>query len=157
MQAAYAGFWTRFLAAFIDGLIIGVPLAILGAITGATDVEGTDAFGNRTESTDFGFFWGWNGAAPVWWNLFANILGAAYYGMMEGGPTGQTLGKRVCGIRVVDANTGQPGIGIGRGIGRYFARILSGIALLLGYFWMLWDSKKQTWHDKLVSSVVVKG
>lgn len=156
MQATYAGFWIRFLAAFIDGLIIGVPLAILGAITGATDVDRTDAFGNRSESFEFGFFWGWNGAAPLWWNLSTNILGAAYYGMMEGGPTGQTLGKRICGIRVVDANTGQAGIGIGRGVGRYFARILSGIVLLLGYFWMLWDGRKQTWHDKIVRTLVVK-
>ena len=43
------------------------------------------------------------------------------------------------------------------GIGRYFARWLSAIPLLLGYFWMLWDPKKQTWHDKLVSTIVVKG
>ena len=36
-----------------------------------------------------------------------------------------------------------------------FGRILSTIPLLLGYFWMLWDSEKQTWHDKLAGSVVV--
>lgn len=57
---------------------------------------------------------------------------------------------------LVDASTGQPGIGVGRGVGRYFARWLSSIPLGLGYFWMLWDGRKQTWHDKLVGSLVVK-
>ena len=26
----------------------------------------------------------------------------------------------------------------------------------LGYLWMLWDKDKQTWHDKIVSTVVVR-
>jgi uncharacterized RDD family membrane protein YckC len=34
-------------------------------------------------------------------------------------------------------------------------RILSAIVCLLGYFWMLWDKEKQTWHDKFAASVVV--
>jgi uncharacterized RDD family membrane protein YckC len=40
-------------------------------------------------------------------------------------------------------------------VGRYFGRILSGIACFLGYLWMLWDPEKQTWHDKLTNTVVV--
>jgi uncharacterized RDD family membrane protein YckC len=146
----------RFLAALVDGLIIGVPMAIVGAMVGAFDSTTTDAFGNRTESTGFRVSYGWTPGAPAWFNLLNNVVGAAYYGVLEGGLTGQTLGKRICGIRVVDANTGQPGIGVGRGIGRYFARILSAIPLLLGYLWMLWDARKQTWHDKLVTTVVVR-
>ena len=61
------------------------------------------------------------------------------------------------GIRVVDATTMQPGIGSGRAIGRYFAHFLSAIPCGLGYFWMLWDQDKQTWHDKIVSTKVVRG
>jgi len=82
------------------------------------------------------------------------VLGVAYYGWLEGSASGQTVGKRGMGIRVYDLRSGGP-IGPGRAIGRYFARILSAIPLLLGYFWMLWDAEKQTWHDKLVGSVVV--
>ena len=55
---------------------------------------------------------------------------------------------------VVDADTGAP-IGAGRAIGRYFARILSGLPLLLGYLWPLWDDRQQAFHDKLVNSRVV--
>jgi uncharacterized RDD family membrane protein YckC len=82
--------------------------------------------------------------------------GVAYYAVLEGGLTGQTLGKKICSIRVVDATTFQPGVGVGRGIGRYFARWLSAIPFGLGYLWMLWDENKQTWHDKLTHVVVTR-
>ena len=59
-------------------------------------------------------------------------------------------------IRVVDLRdgTGAP-IGYGRALGRALMSIVSGVVLLLGYLWMIWDSEKQTWHDKVVGSVVV--
>ena len=155
-QGAYAGFWIRFLASLIDGIIIGIPIWILGALAGAYDTTTTDAFGNESESTSFQFGYGYTPGVPLWFNLLSTAVGVAYFASLEGGPTGQTLGKRICGIRVVDADTRQPGIGVGRGVGRYFARWLSGIVLGLGYFWMLWDDRKQTWHDKLVGSVVIK-
>jgi uncharacterized RDD family membrane protein YckC len=129
VQADLAGFWIRFVAALLDGILVGIVASVVGAVI--SDGDGT--------------------------NLFSLVIGVAYYGLLEGGATGQTIGKKVCNVRVVDVQTGLPGIGVGRGIGRYFARWLSAIPLLLGYFWMLWDPKKQTWHDKLVSTIVVKG
>ena len=52
--------------------------------------------------------------------------------------------------------TGEP-IGIGKALGRQlFASFISGQIFSLGYLWMLWDDKKQTWHDKIVGSVVIK-
>lgn len=155
--APLAGFWIRFLAMLIDGIIIGIPFWILGSITGAYDTTTNDAFGNEVERTDFRFGYGFTPGVPLWFNLLSTAAGVAYYASLEGGVTGQTLGKRICNIRVVDATTGQPGIGPGRGVGRYFARWLSAIPLGLGYFWMLWDQRKQTWHDKLVTTLVVKG
>jgi uncharacterized RDD family membrane protein YckC len=97
-------------------------------------------------------------AGSTWalWGLItlAGVVAAIlYYGLLEG-RTGQTIGKRALGISVLDTRTGAP-IGAGRAIGRYFAKILSAIPCLLGYFWMLWDPNKQTWHDKIVSSYVV--
>jgi uncharacterized RDD family membrane protein YckC len=86
--------------------------------------------------------------------LVSLAIGIAYYGYLEGGPTGQTLGKKALGIRVLDLRGGGP-IGFSRAVIRYFGRILSALPIFLGYFWMLWDSEKQTWHDKLAGSVVV--
>lgn len=57
---------------------------------------------------------------------------------------------------MVDATTGGP-IGAGRALGRYlFAAFISSNICLLGYLWNIWDKRKQTWHDKVVNSVVVK-
>ena len=82
------------------------------------------------------------------------LLGLAYYGYLEGSPSGQTVGKRAMSIRVIDFAGGGP-IGPGRALIRYLGRILSSIPCLLGYFWMLWDKDKQTWHDKIATTVVV--
>ncbi len=81
-------------------------------------------------------------------------LGLAYIIYLEGSPSGQTVGKRAMNIRVIDANGGGP-IGPGRAALRYVGRIASTIPCLLGYFWMLWDSEKQTWHDKIATTLVV--
>jgi uncharacterized RDD family membrane protein YckC len=85
---------------------------------------------------------------------FGILVGLAYFAYFEGGPAGQTIGKRILGIRVYDFTQGGP-IGYGRGVLRYLGRIVSTIPCLLGYFWMLWDKEKQTWHDKIATTVVV--
>lgn len=82
------------------------------------------------------------------------VVGFAYYGYMEGGPAGQTVGKKALDIRVVRMSDGGP-LGWGTSLLRHLCSYLSAIPLLLGYFWMLWDDEKQTWHDKLSETVVV--
>lgn len=71
------------------------------------------------------------------------------------GTTGQTPGRRVMGITVRREADGQF-LGAGAGIGRSFLHILDALPLGLGYLWPLWDSKKQTFADKIIGSVVVK-
>ena len=119
-----AGFWRRFAAAFVDGLLLGVISGILQV---------------ALKSVGYGL---------------GIVVAIVYYVYFEGGLTGQTLGKRALGIRVVDFETGGP-IGYPRGFIRYIGRYVSTIVLLLGYLWMLWDAEKQTWHDKFAGSVVV--
>jgi uncharacterized RDD family membrane protein YckC len=120
-----AGFFIRFGAALIDVVLLGVVEFVIDRIVGRTA----------------------GGAVGI-------LLGIAYYGYLEGSNSGQTVGKRALGIRVIDFNTGGP-IGFGRAVIRYFGRIVSFIACFLGYFWMLWDKERQTWHDKFANDVVV--
>ncbi len=87
-------------------------------------------------------------------SLLSILIGLGYYIYLEGSPSGQTLGKKVMQIRVVDIENGGS-IGYGRAGVRYVARFLSALPLALGYFWMLWDPERQTWHDKLAACVVV--
>jgi uncharacterized RDD family membrane protein YckC len=158
-----AGFWTRFAAYLIDGIVTGLFAlpAYIALLTGDTKIEpcSVDEEGNVdiTGTVD-------NGLCEVptggTWAIFGLLLFVAfvatvvYFAKLEGG-SGQTLGKRALGIRVVDARTGGA-IGTGRGVGRYFARIVSSFLCGLGYLWMLWDPEKQTWHDKMTTSYVVK-
>jgi uncharacterized RDD family membrane protein YckC len=81
------------------------------------------------------------------------VLQAGYFTYFEGS-SGQTPGKRVLGIWVLDARTAAP-IGARRALGRYLCSLLSALVFYLGYLWMLWDRDRQTWHDKLAGAVVV--
>ena len=82
------------------------------------------------------------------------LLGIAYFVYLDGSPSGQTIGKRMVGIRVIDFGTGGP-IGYGRALVRWLVGIVAALACLIGYFWMLWDPERQTWFDKAANSVVV--
>jgi uncharacterized RDD family membrane protein YckC len=82
------------------------------------------------------------------------VVSVFYWGHYEG-RRGASPGKKAVGICVVRQETGLP-IGFGRAVGRVFAQYLSSQVLYLGYLWMLWDDNKQTWHDKIVGSIVVK-
>lgn len=79
----------------------------------------------------------------------------AIYQAYIGGQTGQSFGKKTAGTRLLNEATGQP-IGGGLGIARYFLHIVDGIPCYLGYLWPLWDAKKQTFADKILTTVVIK-
>ena len=123
VTSARAGFWRRFAAAFIDGVLIGIVSYILQLALGST------------------------GSALTF------LLGIGYYTYFHGS-TGQTPGDAALSIRIVDKDTGSP-IGYGRAFVRWLVSLISGVVLLLGYLWMLWDGEKQTWHDKAANAVVV--
>jgi uncharacterized RDD family membrane protein YckC len=127
-----AGFWARFGALVIDGIVVAILPIVLIAIGAGSNSGGLVAFGY----------------------VVGVVGGIVYVVYFEGGPTGQTLGKRAMGIRVIDFNTGGP-IGYGRAFLRWIGHIVSGFLCYLGYLWMLWDKEKQCWHDKMANDVVV--
>lgn len=120
-----ASFGIRFVAALVDGILLGIVGVILRGI--------------------LGFILG---------NAVGLAVGLGYYAYFEGSASGQTVGKKALNIRVIDFANGGP-IDPGRALIRYLGRIASTIPCLLGYFWMLWDPQKQTWHDKIANTVVV--
>lgn len=153
-----AGFWERLIASIIDGLIFVVPAIVMFIIAyaiGGTELkpcidyqDGQRQYGLCDVPTDT--------TVGLW---FLVVLGLTvgtlvYEAVLTGGPSGQTIGKRAMGIRVIDFDTGGP-IGKGRAVGRALFRSFFSGFFLLGYLWMLWDREKQTWHDKIVRAVVV--
>ena len=157
-----AGFGTRLGAWLLDGLLYGL-LSLVFAIPGTVLI--VTAFGNCE----------WIETSEDSWEAFCppgepnggaiaggialiviGILVTAFLYVRAMGKTGQTWGARIVGVKVIDERTGAP-IGFGRALGRsLFANIFSSSIFYLGYLWMLWDDKKQTWQDKVVNSVVVK-
>lgn len=89
-----------------------------------------------------------------WLIWLATIAYVAYLGHLDG-LTGQTPGKAIMGIRVVNEQGAL--IGSGSGIGRKFAHIVDSLVCGLGWLLPLVDSKRQTIADKLIQTYVVTG
>lgn len=135
-----AGFGRRLVASLVDGILLSIVGYIIGTLLGqdVTAVEeGTAIYSLEGPAAGFSL-----------------LLQLAYYVYFEGGAAGATLGKKALGIRVIDARGGGP-IGYGRAFIRWIGRFVSALPCLLGYFWMLWDDNKQTWHDKFSNAIVV--
>ena len=132
----YANFWRRLLAVILDGIVVSIPANIFAAILGS----GFIATGGGGIHYRFG-----SGVQTVLFIVYEALL-IAYW-------NGQTIGKKAMGIRVVSSG-GAP-VSVGMAFVRSVMKLVSGMALLLGYLWMLWDPNKQTWHDKVAQTYVV--
>lgn len=122
-----ADFWYRLGGFLIDGVILYVIGLVIGVI-----------------------FRG-NLVSQILISLAAGIAYSVYF---IGSGSGQTPGMRLLNIRAVDAVTGGR-VDYGRAFIRYLVGIVSQLPCYLGYFWMLWDPERQTWHDKVAKTFVV--
>ena len=143
MNFNYAGFWRRFLASFLDGIILMVVNLLIGVVTGLVlGLTGVDS----------------NSTVYIMVMSVINILNYlvmfSYYVYFIGS-RGQTVGKMIMGIKVMKFDGSNPSY-VSAFLREVVGKLLSSIVLLLGYLWMLWDSKKQTWHDKIAGTVVVR-
>ncbi len=96
-------------------------------------------------------FWG---MGFVFRNGIFGLLYIAYETILVSQWDGYTVGKKIMGLRVVSASGGE--VDMVKAFIRSIGKILSGIVLYLGFFWMIWDEKSQTWHDKLAETYVVQ-
>ncbi|MCB1254919.1 MAG: RDD family protein, partial [Austwickia sp.] len=141
-QLRVPGAGARLGAKIIDWLIVGIPLAIIGAATG-WDRTTTSAgeFSYNADSTVF--------------NLVRVAVFAAYcaYFYMA---KGATPGKMALKMRVGNEQTGER-LSFAQGFGREIVLWLSGLLCLVGYFSLFFDGtgRKRGWHDKAVKSWVV--
>ncbi len=131
------GFWLRLVASLLDGILL---LIVILPITWL--IYGEELL--NSDQVIAGF-----------WDGVLNYLFPAAASLVFWRVWGATPGKMAVGARIVDADTGgRPSTG--HLIGRYFAYIPSALVLLLGYFWVAWDKRKQGWHDKLAGTLVVR-
>ena len=132
-----AGFWIRLGALIIDVIIIEIVIVpILLTIYGSEYFTSTALIKGPAD-----FFFSY--ALPIIYTISCWLLWRG------------TPGKLICGLRLVDAATGET-LELWQAIVRYFGYIISAIPLFLGYIWVAFDARKQGFHDKLARSLVVR-
>jgi uncharacterized RDD family membrane protein YckC len=138
---AMAGFWRRFASSFLDWVLVGVVAAAIGQLFGVEVPSPSSATGDAVNFQP--------APGP------SVLVGLVYFTYFHATGAGQSIGNKIMGIRVLDAGTGRslPSV---RAFVRALMSNLSAIPLFLGYFWMLWEPRKRTWHDIVADSLVVR-
>ncbi len=137
-------------ALLIDSLIPTLCIIPSLVVMGTTlTTDGYDRFGNAV-------------TVPSATGVVAMLLGYAlaigvsiWNRWVRQGRTGRSLGKQALGITLVSEQTGQP-IGAGMAFVRDLAHMADSF-FYVGYLWPLWDAKRQTFADKMLSTVVLDG
>jgi uncharacterized RDD family membrane protein YckC len=145
-QVNYAGFWVRFAAAFLDGIIVSIALFVIFFVIGLIAGVAALATGSQPSSTGSGIEFL---ADFIYFILYAGYF-IYFWGM------GQTPAMRRFGLYVADANTGGP-IGFGKAGIRLVGFALSVLVCYIGLIWAAFDPRKQGWHDHIAGTVVIRG
>jgi uncharacterized RDD family membrane protein YckC len=152
-QDAYTPWFTRVLAWIIDSIPVFIIVGIgWGLLLGTRET----ACITDTSEYDLGEFCA-TGASTIgqlsialaW--IVAIAYGIWNYGYRQG-TTGSSIGKTIMKFKVVSEKTGQP-IGFGLSIVRQLAHIIDGAICYIGYLFPLWDAKRQTIADKIMTTI----
>ena len=125
-----AGWWTRALAIFIDG----IGLAIIGSVIGSIVAPGGGTTSNLGLTT------------------LIDAVYFTYFWSKAGG--GQTIGSRALHIRVVKTDGSL--LDYTGSFVRFIGYLISLYCLAIGLIWAAFDAQKQGWHDKIAGTYVVK-
>ncbi len=139
-QFIYGGFWIRFLAAFIDGILLMiVTFAIYIPLFGRLMRTPDDIFGHM-------------GLQAMAWIAQMGV-GLAYEAILTT-KYGGTLGKMALGLEVVTMDGAR--LTIGRSIGRHFAKMINTFTLGIGYIIAGFDDQKRGLHDHICGTRVIR-
>jgi uncharacterized RDD family membrane protein YckC len=151
----YAGFWRRFVAYIIDRLILGVPSAILVALFIVPSIVGLVAGGcvsccspENFPLAIFPFIVGW-----IWLIALIVVGHLLYFAWFESSKYQANPGKMLLGIIVTDLE-GQR-VSFYRSLGRNAGKVISHLALNIGFILAGLTPRKQALHDMLADCLVV--
>ena len=94
-------------------------------------------------------------AGVAWPGMLLGIMAGVLYYWLFTGLRGQTPGKMVVGIKVVGAQGNGLGLGVAA-LREIAGKLISTIALCVGFLWIAFDDDRQGWHDKIASTHVVR-
>ena len=162
-----AGFWKRYVAYFVDIVILYIAVEVLSTIYFSFQVHSEmETLTQLYNSLKAGSAAGEQPDPYVLMQQLENvlmpalifstsvyfILGGIYFSVMESSRHQATIGKRMLGIKVTNAN-GEP-IGLPQSVGRYCAASLSWITLNLGHALAAWTPERRALHDYIASTRV---
>ena len=154
MNTNYAGFWLRFVAVIIDGLLLGaiqfiaiMPILGIMGIGLPTDIQNLDS------SEEIDMVAQMMAMAGVTQIVFLTIQ-TLYFSFMESSKYQASIGKIVLGLKVTDVN-GSP-LDFTKALVRNLCKILSSMILLIGYLMAAFTEKKQALHDMIAGTLVIK-
>jgi uncharacterized RDD family membrane protein YckC len=151
----YGGFWMRFVAVIIDAIIMAIPMGILqGVLFAVMGLSLSQIAQNPNPRPEEVFA----ALAPMFGLIgLSALVGMAVacgYESFFLVKFGATPGKMAMGLKVVRPD--GSGIDVGRAIGRYFGKLLSGMILYIGYIMAGFDAQKRALHDMLCDTRVIK-
>lgn len=135
----YAGFLLRFVATIIDSLLFAAIAAPVVHFYYGFEYWTTQDESFVRGTPDFLMTWVFPAVATVMFWVYRRA----------------TPGKMLFNLEVVDAGTGTS-VTTGRLILRYVSYLLSALPLCLGFIWVLFDKRKQGWHDKIAGTLVIR-
>jgi uncharacterized RDD family membrane protein YckC len=135
MNTRYAGFWVRFVATLIDSILLGLISGVLSFALSFSLAEGA------------------NEIISLLANIIGLVISIGYYVVYQQ-KNGQTIGKKVMNIKVVDYNGKTPTM-FSFFLREIIGKTISGLILFIGYFMVIWDKRKQALHDKIAGTFVV--
>lgn len=144
----YAGFWIRFVAVLIDGVLLGIVVAI-PLVFLQFALLGPQPMPVPGQPPDMSYF-----VRAQLFNLISAAINISYYALMESSQYQATLGKMALGLKVTDAYGRR--LSVGRAYGRELAKILSGLICMIGYIMAAFSDKKQSLHDLIAGTLVVR-
>jgi uncharacterized RDD family membrane protein YckC len=152
---SYTPWLTRVLAFLIDYIPVAIIIGIGYGIEAAT--QETVCVSDTSEYNLGDFCATGNSTLGVAAFLIADVIAIAYlvwnYGYKQG-TTGSSIGKGIMKFKVISEKTGQP-IGFGMSVVRQIAHFVDQIICYIGYLFPLWDAKRQTLADKIMTTVCV--
>ena len=138
-ELRYAGFWIRFVAVIVDGLLLQVVNGVIQVVAGIPTIFTPD----KSSSPGLAIVVG----------ILGFLIAVSYETWMVG-QCGATLGKMALGLRVVKAD-GSP-VSFLRSFGRFFAKLLSQMICFIGYIMAGFDEQKRGLHDRICETRVIR-
>ena len=129
-QPRYAGFWIRLLAYILDAIVLGAITYPLIRVLSSMGIGDSSS------------------------NILSIAISWMYFVVFESSEWMASPGKKVLGLIVTDEQGKK--ISIGRATRRYFAKIVSGLILGIGFIMIVFTARKQGLHDKIFHTLVLR-